>query len=177
MLWGNATGSRDSPAWSRRAAPAILALALKLMIGVLAIYAFLAVGDAVYQRISWMKRQRMTKRELKEEYKETEGNPEIKAKLRQIRARPGKRMMAAVPNATVIITNPTHYAVALKYERGMAAPVCVAKGVDAIALRFARWRRSTGCGSSRTRRWPVLCMRRWKSTKKFRWSTIRPSRK
>ena len=79
----------------------------------------------------------MSKRELKEEFKETEGNPEIKAKLKQIRmARVKRRMMAAVPTATVIVTNPTHYAVALKYDRGMAAPICVAKGVDAIALRI-----------------------------------------
>jgi flagellar biosynthetic protein FlhB len=114
-----------------------LALALKLLGGVLAVYAFLAVGDAVYQRLSWLSRQRMTKRELKEEYKETEGNPEIKARLRQIRmARVRKRMMAAVPKATVVVANPTHYAVALQYETGMAAPLCVAKGVDALALRI-----------------------------------------
>src|SRR3954465_12282064 len=107
------------------------------MMGVLVIYAFLARGGAVYQRMSWMKRQRMSKRELKEEYKDTEGNPEIKAKLRQMRAaRVKRRMMAAVPTATAIITNPTHYPVALKYEGGMAAPICVAKGVDAIALRI-----------------------------------------
>jgi flagellar biosynthetic protein FlhB len=117
--------------------PATLTLALKLLGGVLAIYAFLAVGDAVYQRFSWMKRQRMSKRELKEEYKDSDGNPEIKARLRQIRlARLKKRMMTAVPTATVVITNPTHYAVALKYERGMAAPICVAKGVDSLAMRI-----------------------------------------
>lgn len=127
--------------------PALLTLALKLMMGVLAIYAFLAIGDAVYQRMSWMKRQRMSKRELKEEYKDTEGNPEIKAKLRQMRAaRVKRRMMAAVPTATVIITNPTHYAVALKYERGMAAPICVAKGVDAIALRICAVATEHGVG-------------------------------
>jgi flagellar biosynthetic protein FlhB len=117
--------------------PALLALTLKLMGGVLAVYAFVAIGDGVYQRISWLNRQRMSKRELKEEFKETEGNPEIKAKLKQIRiARVKRRMMAAVPTATVVIMNPTHYAVALKYERGMAAPVCVAKGVDVMALRI-----------------------------------------
>jgi flagellar biosynthetic protein FlhB len=110
---------------------------MKLMGGVLAIYAFVALGDAVYQRMAWMKRQRMSKQELKEEYKNTEGNPEIKAKLKQMRAARAKnRMMAAVPTATVVITNPTHYAVALRYERGMAAPVCVAKGLDNIALRI-----------------------------------------
>lgn len=117
--------------------PATLAMALKLLGGVLAIYAFVAVGDAAYQRFSWMKRQRMTKREIKEEHKNSEGNPEIKAKLRQIRVlRLKKRMMAAVPSATVVVTNPTHFAVALRFETGMAAPVCVAKGLDSLALRI-----------------------------------------
>ena len=117
--------------------PILLVLAMKLLGGVLAIHAFLVAGDAVYQRMAWLKRQRMTKRELKDEYKETEGSPEIKARLRQIRlARVKKRMMAAVPKATVVVTNPTHYAVALRYEIGMAAHVCVAKGVDALALRI-----------------------------------------
>jgi len=104
---------------------------------VLAIYAFVAVGDAAYQRFAWMKRQRMTPREIKEEHKESEGHPEIKAKLRQIRVlRLKKRMMAAVPTATVVVTNPTHFAVALRFEPGMAAPVCVAKGLDSLALRI-----------------------------------------
>lgn len=79
----------------------------------------------------------MTVREIREEYKESEGDPTIKAKLRQIRqSRMRKRMMAEVPQATVVVMNPTHYAVALKYEQGMAAPKCVAKGMDAIALRI-----------------------------------------
>ncbi|MGL4974159.1 MAG: flagellar type III secretion system protein FlhB, partial [Bosea sp. (in: a-proteobacteria)] len=117
--------------------PATLALTVKLMASVLAIYAVLAIGDFGYQRFSWHQRQRMTKQELKDEYKSTEGNPEIKAKLRQIRAQKArKRMMMAVPRATVIVTNPTHYAVALQYEAGMAAPVCLAKGVDAVALKI-----------------------------------------
>jgi flagellar biosynthesis protein FlhB len=117
--------------------PAVLALSMKLLAGVLAIYAFLALGDAVYQRFSWMKRQRMSKTEIKDEWKQQEGNPEIKARLRQIRtARLKKRMMNAVPTATVVVTNPTHYAVALRYDKGMAAPVCVAKGLDSLALRI-----------------------------------------
>jgi flagellar biosynthesis protein FlhB len=117
--------------------PGTLALAVKLMGGVLAIYAFLALGDAAYQRLTWLRRQRMSKRELKEEYKEMEGSPEVKARLKQIRAaRLKKRMMASVPTATVVVANPTHFAVALKYEAGMAAPLCVAKGVDALALRI-----------------------------------------
>jgi flagellar biosynthetic protein FlhB len=104
---------------------------------VLVIYAFLALGDALYQRFAWHRRQRMTRRELKEEYKQQEGDPEFKARRKQVAfARVKKRMMAAVPQATVIVTNPTHYAVALRYESGMQAPVCVAKGVDALALRI-----------------------------------------
>ncbi|HVL74155.1 MAG TPA: flagellar biosynthesis protein FlhB [Beijerinckiaceae bacterium] len=117
--------------------PGVLWLVLKLLAGVLAVHAVVAIADVIYQRLTWLKRQRMTRRELKEEFKNTEGSPEIKAKLRQIRqSRVKKRMMAAVPSATVVVTNPTHYAVALKYETGMAAPVCVAKGLDALALRI-----------------------------------------
>jgi len=80
----------------------------------------------------------MSKQEVKEEHRLNEGDPLIKARIRRIRAEKArKRMMAAVPRATVVITNPTHFAVALKYEQGeMAAPVCVAKGVDALALRI-----------------------------------------
>jgi flagellar biosynthetic protein FlhB len=79
----------------------------------------------------------MSVRELKEEFKQTEGDPAIKAKIRQLRqTRMRKRMMAAVPKASVIITNPTHYAIALQYERGMNAPVCLAKGIDNIALKI-----------------------------------------
>jgi flagellar biosynthetic protein FlhB len=79
----------------------------------------------------------MSLRELKEEFKQSEGDPAIKGKMRQVRqSRMRKRMMANVPKAAVVITNPTHYAVALQYERGMNAPICVAKGVDATALKI-----------------------------------------
>ncbi len=79
----------------------------------------------------------MSLQEMKEEFKQSEGDPHIKGKLRQLRQqRMKKRMMAAVPQASVIITNPTHYAVALRYERGMPAPICVAKGVDTLALKI-----------------------------------------
>ncbi|MEJ1161010.1 flagellar biosynthesis protein FlhB [Prosthecomicrobium sp. N25] len=112
-------------------------LAIRLMAAVLVVMAFVAVLDYLFQRQRWIKRLRMTRQELKEEYKQQEGNPEIKAKIRQLRQqRSQKRMMAQVPKATVVVTNPTHYAVALRYEPGMSAPVCVAKGVDAIALRI-----------------------------------------
>ncbi|KQP09208.1 flagellar biosynthesis protein FlhB [Methylobacterium sp. Leaf93] len=117
--------------------PAILGIALKLLGGMLAIFVVIAMGDALYQRFRWRSKLRMTKEEMKQEHKESEGNPEVKGRMRQIRASRGnKRMMADVPTATVIVTNPTHYAVALRYEAGMAAPICVAKGVDSLALRI-----------------------------------------
>ena len=73
--------------------------------------------DYFLQRMRFMQRNRMSKQEIKEEYRQNEGDPAIKAKIRQIRQeRARKRMMAAVPSATVVIMNPTHYAVALKYE-------------------------------------------------------------
>jgi flagellar biosynthetic protein FlhB len=74
---------------------------------------------------------------MKEEFRQTEGDPMVKGKIRQLRqSRMRKRIMAAVPKASVVITNPTHFAVALQYERGMNAPVCVAKGADLIARKI-----------------------------------------
>ncbi|SHM14909.1 flagellar biosynthesis protein FlhB [Roseibium suaedae] len=112
-------------------------LSLQLLGAILAVMTLVAGADFLYQRHKWYEKQRMSLREIKEEYKQTEGDPHIKGKLRQLRMeRSRKRMMAAVPSATVVVTNPTHYAVALKYESGMGAPVCLAKGVDAVALRI-----------------------------------------
>jgi flagellar biosynthetic protein FlhB len=112
-------------------------LSLEMLGIVVAILAVIAAADYMFQYRQWFERQKMSIRELKEEFRQTEGDPMIKAKIRQIRqARMRKRMMAAVPAASVVITNPTHYAVALQYERGMDAPVCLAKGVDAVARRI-----------------------------------------
>jgi flagellar biosynthetic protein FlhB len=112
-------------------------LALKIMGAVVAMLAVVAAADYLFQYRQWYERQKMTLREVKEEYKQSEGDPTIKGKLKQLRQqRMRKRMIAAVPKASVVITNPTHFAVALQYERGMAAPVCVAKGVDALALKI-----------------------------------------
>src|SRR6478735_1041742 len=117
--------------------PATLSLSLRLLAGMLCMHLAITLGDALYARFRWRKRHRMSKEELKQEMKESDGNPEIKGRMKQLRmARVKKRMMAAVPTATVVVTNPTHYAVALRYETGMGAPVCVAKGVDALALRI-----------------------------------------
>ena len=116
----------------------LLALLLKLMIAALVVIAAIAAADFLYQRQRFLSRQRMSRQELKDEIKQSEGDPQVKARIRQLRQeRARRRMMAAIPEATVVITNPTHYAVALKYESGkMGAPVCVAKGVDAVALRI-----------------------------------------
>lgn len=117
--------------------PLALALTLKVLGAVVAVLAVVAAADYLFQYRTWYERQKMSLREIKDEFKQTEGDPTIKGKLKQIRqARMRKRMMAAVPKATVIVTNPTHYAVALQYERGMEAPLCVAKGVDALALKI-----------------------------------------
>jgi flagellar biosynthesis protein FlhB len=117
--------------------PLTRTLTLKLFGAVVAILAVIAAADYLFQYRVWFERQKMSLREVKEEYRQNEGDPKIKAKIRQLRAaRAKKRMMAAVPKATVVITNPTHFAVALQYERGMTAPICVAKGIDSIALKI-----------------------------------------
>src|SRR3569623_911932 len=104
---------------------------------VVAALAIVAIADYFFQYRSWFQRQKMSLQEIKEEFKQSEGDPHIKGKIRQLRQqRAKKRMMTAVPKASVIITNPSHYSVALSYERGMAAPICVAKGVDNIAFKI-----------------------------------------
>jgi len=109
-----------------------------LLLAVACAAGLLAVVDYVFTRQSYMKRQRMSRREIKDELRQQDGDPMVKAKLRQIRnQRSRQRMMQSVPQASVVITNPTHYAVALRYEPGeTAAPVCLAMGVDAVAQRI-----------------------------------------
>jgi flagellar biosynthetic protein FlhB len=117
--------------------PLTKTLSLEMLGTVVAILAIVAAADYLFQYRQWYERQKMSVREMKEEFKQTEGDPAIKAKIRQLRqSRAKRRMMAAVPKASVIITNPTHYAVALQYDRGMNAPLCLAKGIDNIALKI-----------------------------------------
>jgi flagellar biosynthesis protein FlhB len=112
-------------------------MTVHLMGTVVAILALVAIADYLFQYRQWHQRLKMSLQEMKEEFKQSEGDPHIKGKIRQLRQqRMKKRMMTAVPKASVVITNPTHYSVALSYERGMAAPVCVAKGADLIALKI-----------------------------------------
>jgi flagellar biosynthetic protein FlhB len=110
----------------------------RLMFAVLALLLVVAGADWFWQRQRFMARMRMTKEELKEDYRQSEGDPQVKGKQKQKRAEAARRrMMQAVPGATVVIANPTHFAVALKYEQGDdAAPVCVAKGLDSLALKI-----------------------------------------
>lgn len=115
--------------------PIIHSMAIKILGAVIVIMGVIAAADYMYERHVWMQKQRMTMQEVKDEHKQAEGDPMVKAKLRALRRQRGqKRMMAAVPDATVVVTNPTHFAVALKYEQGMLAPICVAKGMDDVAL-------------------------------------------
>jgi len=112
-------------------------MTVHLLGAVVAMLAVVAIADYLFQYRQWYERQKMSLQEMKEEFKQSEGDPHVKGKIRQLRqARMKKRMMAAVPKASVIITNPTHYSVALSYERGMSAPVCVAKGVDNLAFKI-----------------------------------------
>ncbi|RTL57799.1 MAG: flagellar type III secretion system protein FlhB [Rhodocyclaceae bacterium] len=105
-----------------------------LLVGVALIVAL----DVPFQLWQYYSRLRMTKEELKQEHKEQEGDPHLKAKIRaQQREMARNRMMAEVPKADVVVTNPTHFSVALKYDSGaMGAPVVVAKGVNAVALKI-----------------------------------------
>ncbi len=104
-----------------------------------------SILDYAYQRWQHQKDLRMTKQEVKEEHKQTEGNPQIKSRIRSLqRAMARQRMMANVPKATVVITNPTHYAVALEYHTGMEAPKVTAKGMDFVAKQIIKLARRSG---------------------------------
>lgn len=104
---------------------------------IIGLFMVMAVLDFMYQKWQHNQDLKMSKQEVKEEFKQQEGDPQIKGKIRQKQRQMAMaRMMQEVPKADVIITNPTHFAVALKYESGMAAPVVLAKGQDAVAHRI-----------------------------------------
>jgi flagellar biosynthesis protein FlhB len=112
-------------------------LALKVLFRVAGIMLVLSLFDFMYQKWQTRKDLMMTRQEVKEEHKQSEGNPQIKSKIRTLqRALARQRMLTRVPKASVIITNPTHFAVALHYETGMEAPTVAAKGVDFLALKI-----------------------------------------
>ncbi|SBV36109.1 putative flagellar biosynthetic protein FlhB [uncultured Stenotrophomonas sp.] len=115
-----------------------LGFTLRLLLAAAGAMALLAAIDAPYQKWNWLRKLKMTREELKREMKESEGSPEVKGRIRQMQMQLSqRRMMEAVPTADVVVVNPTHYAVALKYEAGrMNAPTVVARGVDELALRI-----------------------------------------
>jgi flagellar biosynthetic protein FlhB len=122
--------------------PAILSflhsVLIRLLLTVLGFQILIAAADYFWQRFSYLKKLRMTRQEVKDEHKQSEGDPMIKARIRNLRvARARQRMMTAVPKADVVVTNPTHFACALKYDpETMNAPVLVAKGQDLVAFRI-----------------------------------------
>jgi len=139
LLWPSFAAVPNVAALSAEQVLALLqTLATRTLIGVLSVMTVIAVLDFLFQKQQHMKQLRMSKQELKEEFKQSEGDPMIKARLRQIRTeRARRRMMSSVPEADVVITNPTHYAIALKYDpQTMEAPRVVAKGMDSLALRM-----------------------------------------
>lgn len=115
-----------------------LGVASTTLVSIVGSLALLAAIDVPWQKFQHRSKLKMTKQEIRDELKQTEGNPELKARMRQVaRQMSQRRMMEAVPTADVVVMNPTHYAVALKYDSGsMRAPRVVAKGVDEMALRI-----------------------------------------
>ena len=115
----------------------------------------LAGADFLFQRHTFEKGMRMTKQEVKDESRDADGNPEIKGRQKSIlMASAMRRILTQVPKASVVITNPTHFAVALRYDPDTAAPILVAKGVDHLALKIRERAKVPGCPSWRTRPWP-----------------------
>lgn len=116
----------------------MMELGLQLILQVGAAFLVLSFFDYLYQWWEFERQLKMTKQEIKEEYKQTEGDPQIKGKIREAQRRMSQtRMMQAVPGADVVIRNPTHFAVALRYKPGQdLAPIVVAKGQDEVALRI-----------------------------------------
>jgi len=121
-------------------------ISYEIFIRVAILLIIIAIADYCFQRYRFMEQLKMTKQEIKEELKETEGDPTTKGRIRRVqREMARKRMMSEVPNADVIITNPTHYAVALSYKMdSMAAPMVVAKGVGFLALKIRELAQENG---------------------------------
>jgi flagellar biosynthetic protein FlhB len=120
------------------AAPIVSQLAIKILWWIALVLLLLAIIDVVYQKWQHKRDMRMSKQDIKDETKSSDGDPEIKARIRRaMREISSRRMMEEVPKADVVITNPTHFAVALRYTRKeMAAPTVVAKGSDEVAFRI-----------------------------------------
>ena len=142
MWWalrGEASALASSPYWTMAAILTALGRQVaRLLLAALAAQAAITGADLLWVRLRHARGLRMSRQDLRDEQRETDGDPRIKARIRQLRtARARRRMLSAVPKATVVVTNPTHYAVALVYDRGRAAaPRIVAKGADSMAARI-----------------------------------------
>jgi flagellar biosynthetic protein FlhB len=120
-----------------RLLPFLMDVLKALFLSVLGALGVAAIGDWLWQRQRFFHRLRMSREEIKEEHRQAEGDPHVRQKQKAIRIdRAKKRMMANVPKATVVVMNPTHFAVALRYGEDTPAPLCVAKGVDSLALKI-----------------------------------------
>lgn len=125
--------------------PHIADVIFRMAFQICGVFFIMAILDYAYQKWEYKQGLKMTKQEVKDEFKQTEGNPEIKSKIKQKqREMAMARMMKEVPTADVVVTNPTHFAVALKYEKGMEAPRVVAKGQDLVALKIKTVARENG---------------------------------
>ncbi len=139
FIWPDLANLRHVPSMELTGVVAFIKQeALTIALIVLAVMAVVGMADTIYQRYDWFENLRMSVKDVKDESKQSEGDPHVKARIRQLRSeRARTRMMAAVPEADVVITNPTHFAVALKYDaETMGAPKVVAKGQDNIAFRI-----------------------------------------
>lgn len=139
------------------------------------VYLIVGLADWIYQKVKFKNDMKMTKQEVKDEYKNTEGDPQIKGRQRQrMREASQRRMMQDVPKADVVITNPTHLAVALKYDAEQAkAPVVLAKGKTIWHRRSRRRPESAILKSLKINHWQECFMRMWISERKFRRNCIR----
>lgn len=151
VLWGALSGDfRALMLLPHEGLPVLLSqlgpIVLHLMLAVLGVQTVIAAIDLAWVRFRHSRQLRMSRQDIRDELKETEGDPQIKARIRLLRMqRARRRMLAAVPTATVVITNPTHYAVALRYDRATnAAPRVVAKGVDSMAARIREVAQANG---------------------------------
>lgn len=118
--------------------PFVKVIAVRIVGAVIAAMTVIAILDFIWQKFQHIKKLRMTKQEVKDEYKQIEGDPHVKARLKQLRQeRSRQRMLSAVPEADVVVTNPTHYAIAIKYDQNeMEVPIVVAKGLDFLAEKI-----------------------------------------
>jgi flagellar biosynthesis protein FlhB len=138
-------------------------VAFDLLIWVCVAVVLMAAGDFIFQKTDMIRQLRMTRQEVQDEHKQTEGDPHMRAAMARQRRRLMSRIMEAVPKADVVVVNPTHYAVALKYDpTSSAAPVVLAKGMNLVALRMREVAQESGVPVIQN---PPLCRAIYKATR------------